>query len=98
MELLEKIGAKIEKIREKTYRIWVKDITTTYLDPKISQKLKASILISAGLLSREGESFFPYPGGCVIGQRPRDIFLDGFEKFGAKITPAKNGYYLKAKR
>ena len=98
MELLEKIGAKIEKIKEKTYRIWVKDITTTYLDPKISQKLKASILISAGLLSREGESFFPYPGGCVIGQRPRDIFLDGFEKFGAKIIPAKNGYYLKAKK
>ncbi|MCD6283921.1 UDP-N-acetylglucosamine 1-carboxyvinyltransferase [bacterium] len=98
IELLKKIGANIERTREKTYRVWVKDIATTHLDQEISQKLKASILISAGLLAREGESFFPHPGGCVIGQRPRDIFLSGFERFGAKIIPVKNGYCLKAKK
>ena len=96
IELLKKIGANIERTREKTYRVWVKDIITTHLDREISRKLKASILISAGLLAREGESFFPHPGGCVIGQRPRDIFLSGFERFGAKIIPVKNGYCLKA--
>ena len=35
---------------------------------------------------------FPHPGGCLIGARPIDIFLDGFEKMGAKIH-TKGGRY-----
>ncbi|MCX6722687.1 MAG: UDP-N-acetylglucosamine 1-carboxyvinyltransferase, partial [Candidatus Staskawiczbacteria bacterium] len=38
-----------------------------------------------------------HPGGCVIGKRPIDMFLDGFEKFGAKIEVDDEGFKLKSK-
>jgi UDP-N-acetylglucosamine 1-carboxyvinyltransferase len=33
-----------------------------------------------------------YPGGCVIGKRPIDIFLDGFRKFGSKVEWSEDGF------
>ena len=38
-----------------------------------------------------------HPGGCVIGQRPIDMFLNGFEKMGAEIKYSDEGFELKLK-
>lgn len=52
------------------------------------------------LLATCGEVYFPHPGGCVIGAgiRPIDMFLDGFEKMGAKIEILENSYRLTANK
>ena len=52
------------------------------------------------LLATCGKVNFPHPGGCVIGVgiRPIDIFLDGFQKMGAKLKISENHYYLEAKK
>jgi len=39
-----------------------------------------------------------YPGGCVIGKRPIDMFLDGFQKFGAKVKWENDHFRISAKR
>jgi UDP-N-acetylglucosamine 1-carboxyvinyltransferase len=98
IELIKGIGAEVKSDLNGVYRIRVKDIKDTHLEPGIAQKLKGSILVAGPLLARKGEAVFPHPGGCVIGQRPRDIFLDGFESFGAKIRESRKGYHLTAKK
>jgi len=37
----------------------------------------------------------PHPGGCAIGQRPIDLFIQGFEKFGVEVTENSEGYHFK---
>lgn len=94
VELLKGVGVEVKKSLPGTYRVKAKNIQTTHLEPSIAQKLKGSILMAGPLLARQGEAIFPQPGGCVIGQRPRDIFLAGFEAFGAKVKENRGGYRL----
>jgi len=98
VELLKKVGVEIKNNSKGTYQLEAKNIKTTQLDPDIASRLKGSILMIGPLLARRGEATLCQSGGCVIGQRPRDIFLDGFEAFGAKIKRNKQGYHLSTKQ
>ncbi len=97
IELLKGLGVEVKDNSKGAYQLRAKNIQATSLEPSIAQKLKGSILTTGPLLARCGETIFPQPGGCVIGQRPRDIFLSGFEAFGAKINESKQGYRLTTK-
>ncbi|MAF20463.1 MAG: UDP-N-acetylglucosamine 1-carboxyvinyltransferase [Parcubacteria group bacterium] len=97
IELLKGIGVEVKRNKD-TYTLRAKKIKTTVLDANIARKLKASILLAGLLLVRQGEVVFPQSGGCVIGQRPRDIFIDGFKAFGVKVRQTKQGYHLSAKK
>lgn len=90
-ELLETLGASVEK-EGREYRIHVGEGVSTTLDTKLSERLRTSIVLTGPLLARFGEVLFPHPGGCVIGARPIDFFLEGFEKFGATVKYGDDGY------
>ncbi len=95
-ELLEALGVSVEQKGKTFYFTPSKAITTT-LDTDISEKIRASIVLVAPLLARTGEAHFPHPGGDVIGARPIDLFLEGFEDFGAQVTHQKGIYTVAAK-
>lgn len=95
-ELLEALGVEVKKEGKNLSFVTRPDISTD-LDTKISKRLRTSIVLTGPLLSRFGKVTFPHPGGCVIGARPIDFFLEGFEKFGAEITHANERYEIKAK-
>jgi len=69
-------------------------------DPKLVKKLRSSIMLAGPLLARFGEVTLAHPGGCIIGQRPIDMFLAGFEKMGATINDqqTEDCYTLTAKQ
>lgn len=96
-ELLEDLGAEIEKNQEKTISISTKNIKKTELNDLLARKLRASILLVGPLLARFGEAKLPHPGGCVIGKRPIDLFLEGFQALGATIEETSNYFIFKAK-
>jgi len=98
VELLKGIGVQVENDSGDVYRLKATNILTSYLEPDIAQKLKGSIVMAGPLLARSGQAFIPYPGGCVIGQRPRDMFLDGFKSFGAEVRENRKGYHLVVKK
>ncbi len=98
IELIKGVGAEVESNKRESYQIKAKDIQETYLEQGIAQKLKGSILMAAPLLARRGRVVLPHPGGCVIGQRPRDIFLDGFEAFDVRVKENRSGYHLTTKQ
>ena len=92
--LLEKLGASVEKTGKKKYCVTIKKIKSTTLDEDISKKMRGSIVLTGPLLARFGKVSFPHPGGCVIGARPIDAFLDSFKKMGAKVKEQKDNYII----
>lgn len=59
---------------------------TNEIDFEIAKKIRASILLVGPALARFGKITFPHPGGCVIGARPIDVFLDGWKAMGADVS------------
>lgn len=91
-EILSNLGIKVDKTGVKEYKIQAKNIKSTLIDQEIAKRFRASILLTAPLLARKGKVSFPHPGGCVIGERPINLFLEGYRAMGSKIN-YKNGIY-----
>ena len=85
IELLELIGVKVRQEKDNLV-LNAKNIKTTVLDPEKSSTIRTSIVLAASLLARFGKVSFYHPGGCILGKRPVDLFLLGFQKLGAKLT------------
>lgn len=94
--LLKELGVKVEKKDKHCYFLETKEITHSDLVSEISKKLRSSIVLTGPLLARTGKVVFPYPGGCVIGKRPIDLFLNGFQKMGATITEEGETFKIEA--
>ncbi len=98
VELLKNLGVEVLHSRHGEYQVTASKIKTSSINPDIAKKLRASIVVTASLLARTGRVKFPHPGGCVIGERPIDIFLDGYRAMGAKINYRNGLYDIKADR
>ena len=51
----------------------------------IVRKMRASVCVLGPLLGRCKEATVALPGGCVIGDRPIDLHLKGFEALGTAV-------------
>jgi len=94
LELCATIGTKWTRNGEQL-KMQTPEITTISLDPVLVRKIRVSVLLLGPLLARKGEIRLPHPGGCAIGQRPIDLFIDGFKKLGAEVTESSEGYHFK---
>jgi len=90
VEILTDLGVKINTVDDHSYFCQTDNITSNEISPEISKHLRASIVLAGPLLARTGRVVFPYPGGCVIGKRPIDFFLEAFVAMGATIK--ENGF------
>ena len=97
-ELLIKLGANVEYSGYGKYKVTAAKITGTAIYPEIAKRLRASIVLTAPLLARMGKVDFPHPGGCVIGERPIDVFLDGYKALGADVKYRDKIYTVSAKK
>jgi UDP-N-acetylglucosamine 1-carboxyvinyltransferase len=96
-ELLKELGIEVVHLKHGEYQIIAAKIKTSTINLDIAKKLRASIVLTASLLARTGSVKFPHPGGCVIGERPIDVFLDGYKALGAKINYQNGLYEIKGK-
>lgn len=89
VEILEKLGVEIERIKKGNYRFKAKNINIDYLKSpeyaKQASSLRGSIMIIGPLLARFGKGFIPQPGGDKIGRRRVDTHFIGFQKLGAEF-------------
>ncbi len=95
LEILEDLGAKVEKEKKHSFTIDCSNVKKTQIDRRFAKKLRTSIMFVAPLLARFGEAKFPHPGGCVIGQRPIEMFLAGYQKFGCTVNEEEKYYNIK---
>ncbi|MBI2096074.1 MAG: UDP-N-acetylglucosamine 1-carboxyvinyltransferase [Candidatus Taylorbacteria bacterium] len=95
LELLSALGAKTEFDEfAGVASVNCASLDSHSLDVEISKRLRASIILSGPILGRYGEVEFPHPGGCVIGERPIDIFVECFSKMGARAEERDGIYRL----
>lgn len=89
IEILEKLGVKIEKLDKGKYAFTADNIDLEYLESDRFKKdggsLRGSIMIVGPLLARFGKGYIPRPGGDKIGRRRLDTHFEGFIKLGAEF-------------
>ena len=95
-ELLQSLGVSLKKPKPRRYELVAENTHKTALSSDIAKRLRASILFTGPILARFGSVSFPHTGGCVIGERPIDLFLEGFKKMGARIDEKDGMYCLRA--
>lgn len=85
-DLLLELGCVVKRNNHATYSFLCGNNAKTDLSSEISKRMRSSIVLSGPLLARFGEVSFPHPGGCVIGVRSIDFFIEGFQKMGARVS------------
>lgn len=94
-ELLSGMGASVLR-RSDRVSITTDAVTEPELTEEISKRLRASIIFIGPMLARFRSATFPHPGGCVLGARPIDLFVEGLEKMGAVFTQEGKRYRVRA--
>lgn len=94
IEIMKNIGSNIEYLDEHTLKISNKDINPCQLDEKAVRKMRSSILFMGPLLARFHEIDLPEPGGCIIGNRPLDSHISGFQQLGAQVVKNSRSYKM----
>lgn len=89
-ELLKSMGMKI-KTKKSSITLTADKITNFHADYNFVSKMRASFWVLGPLLARFGEAEVSLPGGCAIGTRPVDLYLNALKEMGAEIK-VENGY------
>jgi len=83
LTILSELGCEVERASG-VVTIKAENVTTE-APYEIVRKMRASVCVLGPLLGREKEATVSLPGGCVIGDRPIDLHLRGFEALGAAV-------------
>lgn len=78
----------------RTIHFTCRTIVDTTAPYELVAKMRASFWVIGPLLAREGQARVSLPGGCAIGTRPVDLFIEGLEALGA--TMEIDGGYINA--
>ena len=104
LELLGKMGVKVERLSDDSFAIQAESIDLEYLRSadyhKRCRRLRGSVMMIGPLLTRYGVGFMPKPGGDKIGRRRLDTHFLGFQKLGASFNfdVSDEFYTVEAKR
>lgn len=88
-DVLRGLGAVVEvdhNFQPPRMLIQAAQITSSTAPAEHVRKLRASFTVMGPLLARTGEARSPEPGGDVLGYRPIDMHIKGFQALGAEIS------------
>ena len=99
IELLQKLGVKVDRMARGDYRFQANEVDLEFLNgaefKKMGAALRGSIMIVGPLLARFGKGYIPSPGGDKIGRRRLDTHFEGFIQLGAKFEyQAESQFYM----
>ena len=83
LQILAHLGAQVERASGTVTVTAGKIHSVAPYD--VVRKMRASVCVLGPLLSRCKEASVALPGGCVIGDRPIDLHLKGFEALGSAV-------------
>lgn len=95
--VLRGIGAEVQWIEEHILSIDPTQGLSHEPPERLVKDMRASIQVMGPLLTRLGKVKMFQPGGCVIGQRPIDLHLKGFQSLGAEIAEEHGYVFIQAK-
>src|SRR5204862_2043843 len=83
LQILKHLGAEVERASGMVTIAAAKIDSVAPYD--VVRRMRASVCVIGPLLGRCKEATVSLPGGCVIGDRPIDLHLKGFEALGAAV-------------
>ena len=83
LQILKHLGAEVERASGTVNIAAAKIDSIAPYD--VVRRMRASVCVIGPLLGRCKEATVSLPGGCVIGDRPIDLHLKGFEALGAAV-------------
>lgn len=86
LEILRALGARAEFTAPGQLELDASELTDHVAPYELCRQMRASIYVAGMLLARLGRAEVPLPGGCVIGSRPVDFHIRGFETLGAQVV------------
>ncbi len=95
---LEDIGAIVNRVDKHTAQINGSTIARLNVDYEYIKKIRASYYLLGSLLGKYKQAEVALPGGCVIGARPIDLHIKGFEALGAVVDTSYGLVSAKASR
>ena len=90
LEIIEKMGAKVEKCEPGVVVIDSTGPISTNPDEELARKMRASYYLMGALLGRFGKAHVALPGGCNFAARPIDQHIKGFRILGADVDENEN--------
>jgi UDP-N-acetylglucosamine 1-carboxyvinyltransferase len=94
--VLRGLGAEVSWADETVLRIKV-DQGLGYTAPdQYVREMRASAQVMGPLLAKLGRVKLYQPGGCIIGPRPIDLHLKGFQALGAEVYEEHGYVYIEA--
>jgi UDP-N-acetylglucosamine 1-carboxyvinyltransferase len=85
-DLLTSLGATVERQPGGRMRLNAANVRVFEAPTELISENRASFQVMGPLLARHGFASSAPPGGDVIGQRPIDVHLSGFEAMGATVS------------
>ncbi|TMI78998.1 MAG: UDP-N-acetylglucosamine 1-carboxyvinyltransferase [Bacillati bacterium ANGP1] len=86
LEILRALGVQAEFTAPGRLELDARQLTDHVAPYELCRQMRASIYVAGMLLARVGRAQVPLPGGCVIGSRPVDFHIRGFETLGAQVV------------
>lgn len=83
LQILTHLGAEVERASGTV--CVTADKVKSVAPYDVVRRMRASVCVLGPLLGRCKEATVSLPGGCVIGDRPIDLHLRGFEALGAAV-------------
>lgn len=90
LEILEDLGAKVEREESGVVVLDCTDISNTHPNPDLVRKMRASYYLMGALLSRFHQANVALPGGCNFAFRPIDQHIKGFRGLGADVDETED--------
>ncbi len=98
IELLESLGVSVHSDGARKMTVDASHINGHILRRDIAEQMRASIVLAGPVLARKGRVRFPFPGGCVLGKRPIDLFMNGWRAMGARVRMIGDEYEFSARK
>ena len=96
IEVLRSLGAEVSWADQAVLQIVPRKDLGYSAPDELVREMRASVQVMGPLLSRIRKVKLFQPGGCVIGQRPIDLHLKGFQSLGAKVVEEHGYIYVQA--
>ena len=92
ISILKSLGTNIEYKKDNLH-LHTKEIINHKASYDLVKKMRASFWVLAPLLAKKGYAEVSLPGGCAIGTRPIDIYLEMLKEMNIKYS-INNGYII----
>lgn len=98
LEIVTALGGKFEWLGPNKLLINGAGVNTYEIPFDLGSKYRTAALYAAALIFRFGKAVLPIPGGCKIGYRPMNRWVDTWEALGIEVTNDDKYFYLEAQK